>query len=275
MYDLKLTWNWTIDINFHSKWDDFRLLSLRKCLRWARKWNPECSDLLLYLFFTILGPSINPFWRVCSKTFANVSQSAPPNMLTLTVLVLLICGYVQFWNKVCWYIHLGDVHCKCNLCFIFLSNLQIFSVYAFPTYFTCIIHAFYILSTCILHILHVFCTCILHRFHKYSICILQISHMYSTSILHVFYKYSTFILQVSYMYSTSILHVFSKYATCFLHAFYMFGRYTLILDSPCIFLSLLQILRNHVMVRVGGGWDTLEHYLDKHDPCRCEGEWNW
>uniref|UniRef100_A0A2L2Y6K4 GAS2-like protein 1 n=1 Tax=Parasteatoda tepidariorum TaxID=114398 RepID=A0A2L2Y6K4_PARTP len=24
------------------------------------------------------------------------------------------------------------------------------------------------------------------------------------------------------------------------------------------------------MVRVGGGWDTLEHYLDKHDPCRCK-----
>lgn len=23
------------------------------------------------------------------------------------------------------------------------------------------------------------------------------------------------------------------------------------------------------MVRVGGGWDTLEHFLDKHDPCRC------
>nr|XP_031362352.1 GAS2-like protein 2 [Lonchura striata domestica] len=31
----------------------------------------------------------------------------------------------------------------------------------------------------------------------------------------------------------------------------------------------VQILREHVMVRVGGGWDTLEHYLDKHDPCRC------
>lgn len=31
----------------------------------------------------------------------------------------------------------------------------------------------------------------------------------------------------------------------------------------------LQVLRNHVMVRVGGGWDTLGHYLDKHDPCRC------
>uniref|UniRef100_A0A3P9QDN1 Growth arrest-specific 2 like 1 n=1 Tax=Poecilia reticulata TaxID=8081 RepID=A0A3P9QDN1_POERE len=29
------------------------------------------------------------------------------------------------------------------------------------------------------------------------------------------------------------------------------------------------VLRTHVMVRVGGGWDTLEHYLDKHDPCRC------
>ncbi|KTG43211.1 hypothetical protein cypCar_00009689 [Cyprinus carpio] len=37
------------------------------------------------------------------------------------------------------------------------------------------------------------------------------------------------------------------------------------------YLILLQknVLRTHVMVRVGGGWDTLEHYLDKHDPCRC------
>lgn len=34
-------------------------------------------------------------------------------------------------------------------------------------------------------------------------------------------------------------------------------------------LGPLQVLRNHVMVRVGGGWDTLGHYLDKHDPCRC------
>jgi hypothetical protein len=24
------------------------------------------------------------------------------------------------------------------------------------------------------------------------------------------------------------------------------------------------------MVRVGGGWDTLENYLNKHDPCRCQ-----
>lgn len=31
------------------------------------------------------------------------------------------------------------------------------------------------------------------------------------------------------------------------------------------------------MVRVGGGWDTLEHYLDKHDPCRCSssGQCPW
>ncbi|XP_014731873.1 PREDICTED: GAS2-like protein 2 [Sturnus vulgaris] len=34
-------------------------------------------------------------------------------------------------------------------------------------------------------------------------------------------------------------------------------------------LIFVRILRQHVMVRVGGGWDTLEHYLDKHDPCRC------
>lgn len=36
-----------------------------------------------------------------------------------------------------------------------------------------------------------------------------------------------------------------------------------------LILAPLQVLRNHVMVRVGGGWDTLGHYLDKHDPCRC------
>ncbi len=33
----------------------------------------------------------------------------------------------------------------------------------------------------------------------------------------------------------------------------------------------MKILRNHVMVRVGGGWDTLENYLNKHDPCRRSG----
>ncbi|CAG0884348.1 unnamed protein product [Cyprideis torosa] len=32
----------------------------------------------------------------------------------------------------------------------------------------------------------------------------------------------------------------------------------------------VRILRSHVMVRVGGGWNTLENYLDKHDPCRCK-----
>lgn len=37
-------------------------------------------------------------------------------------------------------------------------------------------------------------------------------------------------------------------------------------------VSFIQILRSHVMVRVGGGWDTLSHYLDKHDPCRCRSQ---
>ncbi|KAL4660555.1 GAS2-like protein 2 [Arapaima gigas] len=44
------------------------------------------------------------------------------------------------------------------------------------------------------------------------------------------------------------------------------GKYRVGDSTTVIFV---RILRNHVMVRVGGGWDTLEHYLDKHDPCRC------
>ncbi|KAF7688804.1 GAS2-like protein 2A [Silurus meridionalis] len=44
------------------------------------------------------------------------------------------------------------------------------------------------------------------------------------------------------------------------------GKYRVGDSNTIIFV---RILRNHVMVRVGGGWDTLEHYLDKHDPCRC------
>ena len=36
-----------------------------------------------------------------------------------------------------------------------------------------------------------------------------------------------------------------------------------------LILCFVQMLRgHHVMVRVGGGWDTLEHYLIKHDPHR-------
>jgi len=38
------------------------------------------------------------------------------------------------------------------------------------------------------------------------------------------------------------------------------------------FSTFVQILRNHVMVRIGGGWDTLESYLDRHDPCRCNSK---
>ncbi|XP_072456140.1 GAS2-like protein 1 isoform X2 [Notamacropus eugenii] len=44
------------------------------------------------------------------------------------------------------------------------------------------------------------------------------------------------------------------------------GKYRVGDSSALIFV---RVLRSHVMVRVGGGWDTLEHYLDKHDPCRC------
>ncbi|XP_007946105.1 GAS2-like protein 2 [Orycteropus afer afer] len=44
------------------------------------------------------------------------------------------------------------------------------------------------------------------------------------------------------------------------------GKYRVGNSNTLIFI---RILRNHVMVRVGGGWDTLGHYLDKHDPCRC------
>ncbi|XP_060739609.1 GAS2-like protein 2 [Tachysurus vachellii] len=44
------------------------------------------------------------------------------------------------------------------------------------------------------------------------------------------------------------------------------GKYKIGDSSALIFI---RVLRAHVMVRVGGGWDTLEHYLDKHDPCRC------
>ena len=34
-------------------------------------------------------------------------------------------------------------------------------------------------------------------------------------------------------------------------------------------LPLFQLLKGkHVMVRVGGGWDTLHHYIATHDPCK-------
>ena len=35
-------------------------------------------------------------------------------------------------------------------------------------------------------------------------------------------------------------------------------------------LRLVRILRSTVMVRVGGGWVSLNEFLHKHDPCRCE-----
>jgi len=49
-------------------------------------------------------------------------------------------------------------------------------------------------------------------------------------------------------------------------------KWHLPLINPGLWDLNLQILRSHVMVRVGGGWDTLSHYLDKHDPCRCRAQ---
>jgi len=41
------------------------------------------------------------------------------------------------------------------------------------------------------------------------------------------------------------------------------------IPSILIFLYLLKLLKGrHMMVRVGGGWDTLEHFLLRHDPCQ-------
>ena len=31
---------------------------------------------------------------------------------------------------------------------------------------------------------------------------------------------------------------------------------------------MVRILRTNVMVRVGGGWEDLNQFLNKHDPCR-------
>ncbi|OWA52876.1 GAS2-like protein 1 [Hypsibius exemplaris] len=46
------------------------------------------------------------------------------------------------------------------------------------------------------------------------------------------------------------------------------GKYRV---GPSNLIIYVRILRNHVMVRVGGGWDTLDHFLEKHDPCRRRG----
>jgi len=37
-----------------------------------------------------------------------------------------------------------------------------------------------------------------------------------------------------------------------------------------LWACLVQILRQHVMVRIGGGWNTLDNYLARCDPCRCQ-----
>ncbi|XP_066592550.1 growth arrest-specific protein 2-like isoform X2 [Prorops nasuta] len=46
------------------------------------------------------------------------------------------------------------------------------------------------------------------------------------------------------------------------------GRYHI--AGRNVFIRLLK--GRHMMVRVGGGWDTLEHFLARHDPCqKCKG----
>ena len=39
-------------------------------------------------------------------------------------------------------------------------------------------------------------------------------------------------------------------------------------------LRMVRILRSNVMVRVGGGWESLREFLMKNDPCRCESTGN-
>ena len=34
--------------------------------------------------------------------------------------------------------------------------------------------------------------------------------------------------------------------------------------------SVTQLLSDRIMVRVGGGWDTLDRFLFEHDPCRIQ-----
>lgn len=40
-------------------------------------------------------------------------------------------------------------------------------------------------------------------------------------------------------------------------------------------LRLVRVLRSNVMVRVGGGWTSLDEFLARHDPCRAKGRTNY
>ncbi|KAK4887290.1 hypothetical protein RN001_003561 [Aquatica leii] len=46
------------------------------------------------------------------------------------------------------------------------------------------------------------------------------------------------------------------------------GRYTI--AGRNVFVRLLR--DRHMMVRVGGGWDTFENFLKRHDPCQADGK---
>ena len=47
------------------------------------------------------------------------------------------------------------------------------------------------------------------------------------------------------------------------------GKYMLGAEDKPVFVRLL---RSHVMIRMGGAWDTFASYLEKGDPCRAKGK---
>uniref|UniRef100_UPI00358F5F13 growth arrest-specific protein 2 n=1 Tax=Myxine glutinosa TaxID=7769 RepID=UPI00358F5F13 len=67
---------------------------------------------------------------------------------------------------------------------------------------------------------------------------------------------------------TAIRRISEKLPCCCQHKFQIefcsAGRYRF--GDKIVFVRMLH--NKHVMVRVGGGWDTFENYLHKRDPCR-------
>jgi hypothetical protein len=45
------------------------------------------------------------------------------------------------------------------------------------------------------------------------------------------------------------------------------GKFEIVVHNKRIVI-FVRVLKETIMVRVGGGWDTLNHFLLKHDPCR-------
>ena len=78
----------------------------------------------------------------------------------------------------------------------------------------------------------------------------------------------------SIVYVMHVMHMYASPHNCLLSPFVCQTLvYCLFLSLHCQFgdsqqLRLVRILRSTVMVRVGGGWEPLEEFLRKHDPCR-------